>query len=157
MKFDLSQLPLGGRAFSKKPMTFCDQGPRGFLSAVIELSALETGSRRAREQWQKIQLRNLLKHASQRSIFWRHRIGTRNIGADLSSLPILNRNDVVKQVEDEGSLLLPRDRIRVSTGATSGSSGAPVKFFSSEMNGQYSAARYAAQFLMEGLDLRLNM
>jgi phenylacetate-coenzyme A ligase PaaK-like adenylate-forming protein len=157
MKFDFSQLPLGSRAFSTKPMTFCDPAPRNFISAIIELLAIETGNRRAREHWQKVQLGNLLKHASQRSVFWRRRIGTRNIAdVSLSSLPILSRSDVVKQVEGEGPLLLPRDHIRTMTGATSGSSGAPVKFFSSEMNGRYNAARYAAQFLMEGLDLGLN-
>lgn len=157
MKLDFSQLPLGSRAFSTTPMTFCDPGPRNFVSAMIELLAIETGNRRAREHWQKAQLCNLLKHASQRSAFWKQRIGTRNISdVSLSSLPILSRSDVVRQAEGEGSLLLPRDRIRIMTGATSGSSGAPVKFFSSEMNGRYNAARYAAQFFMEGLDLGLN-
>lgn len=157
MRFDFSQLPLGSRAFSNKPMTFCDPVPRNFLSAIMELLAIETGNRKAREHWQKMQLGNLLKHASQRSGFWRQKIGTRKIAdVTLSSLPILGRSDIVKQVENDGSLLLPDDQVRVTTATTSGSSGVPVKFFSSEMNGQYNAARYAAQFLWEGLDLSLN-
>ena len=120
MKFDFSQLPLGSRAFSKTPMTFCDPGPRNFVSAMIELLAIETGNRRAREHWQKAQLYNLLKHASQRSVFWRQRIGTRNIAdVSLSSLPVLSRSDVVRQAESEGLESLRSSAIKkVFTGAT---------------------------------------
>src|SRR5262249_47484154 len=70
-------------------------------------------------------------------------------------LPILTRNDAVKQVETEGSLL-PKGTIGTKKHTTSGSSGTPVQFFISEMNGQYNFARGAAQYLMEGRDLTLN-
>ena len=82
MRFDFSRLPLRNRAFSNKPMTFCDAEPKGALSSIIDLIAIETGKRNARENWQKEQLTNLLKHAYERSPFWRKRIGTKKISAD---------------------------------------------------------------------------
>jgi hypothetical protein len=63
MKFDFSELPLKNRAFSEKPMTFGNAEPKSFLSAIIDVMPIETGKRKARENWQKAQLRNLFKHA----------------------------------------------------------------------------------------------
>ena len=63
MKFDFSHFPLSDRAFSEKPMTFCEPQAMRFLSAILELAAIETGNRRARAAWQASQLRNLLAHA----------------------------------------------------------------------------------------------
>ena len=103
---DFSALPFKNRAFSERPMTFIDQAPRDFLSAIIDLIAIETGNRTAREYWQNKQLQNLLQHAARRSAFWRKRIGTKRIkDINLSDLPILTRSDIVKQVENEGNLL----------------------------------------------------
>ena len=49
MRLDFSDLPLKETAFSDKPMTFIDQGPKNFLGAVMDLVAIETGeSSRAR-------------------------------------------------------------------------------------------------------------
>jgi phenylacetate-coenzyme A ligase PaaK-like adenylate-forming protein len=157
MRFDFSKLPLKNRAFSEKPMTFIDQAPKNFLAAIIDLVAIETGNRTAREYWQQKQLQNLLQHAAQRSAFWRERIGTNKINdINLSRLPILTRSEVVKQVAAEGSLLPPGERIRTMKHSTSGSSGTPVHFFISEMNTEYNAVRSAAQYFMEGRDLTLN-
>jgi len=151
--FDFSTLPFKNRAFSEKPMTFIDQTPRDHLSAIIDLIAIETGNRTAREHWQNKQLQNLLQHAIQRSAFWRKRIGTKRIrDIDLSDLPILTRSEVVKQVETEGSLL-PQAHEKHST---SGSSGTPVQFFVSERNAYYNNVRFIAQYFMEGRDLTLN-
>jgi phenylacetate-CoA ligase len=157
MKIDFSQLPLSSAAFSEKPMQFLDPEPKRFLSSVIDLIAIETGRRRARENWQKAQLKNLLKHAHERSPFWRKRLGTkRTSDLELSDLPILTRSDVIRQVKDEGPLLCKEDGLVVSPHSTSGSSGTPVKFFISEMNGYYFQVRSTAQYLMEGRDLSLN-
>ena len=157
MKIDFSQLPLSSAAFSEKPMKFLDPEPKRFLSSVIDLIAIETGRRRARENWQKAQLKNLLKHAHERSPFWRKRLGTKKASdLELSDLPILTRNDVIRQVQDEGPLLRKEDGLVVSPHSTSGSSGTPVKFFISEMNGYYFQVRSIAQYLMEGRDLSLN-
>jgi phenylacetate-CoA ligase len=157
MRFDFSKVPLKNRAFSEKPMTFIDPEPKNFLAAIIDLVAIESGNRAAREHWQNKQLQNLLQHAAQRSAFWRKRIGTKKIkDIDLSDLPILSRSDVVKQVETEGSLLPPSGTIAAKKLSTSGSSGTPVRFFVSDMSAQYNTVRSAAQYFMEGRDLTLN-
>jgi phenylacetate-coenzyme A ligase PaaK-like adenylate-forming protein len=157
MQFDFSKLPLKNRAFSEKPMTFIDRGAKDFLAAMIDLIAIETGNRAAREYWQHKQLQNLLQHAAQRSAFWRKRIGSEKIkDISLPDLPILTRGDVVKQVETEGSLLPPGGPIATNKHSTSGSSGTPVQFFASEMNTHYNGVRSIAQYFIEGRDLTLN-
>jgi phenylacetate-CoA ligase len=157
MQFDFSKLPLKNRAFSEKPMTFIDQEAKNFLAAVIDVVAIETGNRAAREYWQNKQLQNLLQFASQKSAFWRERIGARKI-KDIgpSDLPVLTRSDVAKQVEIEGSLLPADGTIPTKKFATSGSSGTPVQFFVSDMNAHYNTVRSLAQYFMEGRDLTLN-
>lgn len=157
MQFDFSKLPLKNRAFSEKPMTFIDQDAKNFLAAVIDVVAIETGNRAAREYWQHKQLQNLLQFASQKSAFWRERIGTRKIkDIGLSDLPVLTRSGVTKQVEAEGSVLPPNGSIPTIKFATSGSSGTPVQFFVSEMSAHYNTVRSLAQYFMEGRDLTLN-
>jgi len=137
-------------------MSFIDEEPKTFLSAIIDVVAIETGNRAAREHWQLKQLQNLLEHAGQRSAFWRDRIGAKKIkGISLSDLPVLARHDIVKQVETEGNLL-PSKTIPTSKHATSGSSGTPVQFFISEMNKRYNHVRSVAQYFMEERDLTWN-
>ena len=156
MQFDFSKIPLKNRAFSEKPMTFIDPEAKNFLATIIDVVAIETGNRAAREHWQHKQLQNLLQHAAQESAFWRERIGTKKIkDICLSDLPILARNDVAKQVGTEGSLL-PAGTIPTRKFATSGSSGTPVEFFVSDMNAHYNNVRSLAQYFMEGRDLTLN-
>lgn len=157
MQFDFSRLPFKNRAFSEKPMTFIDQPPKNFLAAIVDVIALETGSRVAREYWQRKQLQNLLEHATQSSAFWRGRVGTTNIkNIHLSDLPILTRSAVIKQVQSEGSLLPHNGTIPVTKHSTSGSSGTPVEFFVSAMNSQYNNVRSNAQYFIEGRDLTPN-
>jgi phenylacetate-CoA ligase len=96
MKLEFSTLPFRSRAFNEDPMKFVEPEPKSFLSAMIDLIMIETGKRKARENWQKAQLRNLLKHAYERSPFWGKRIATRkSSGLTLRDLPILTRNDVI--------------------------------------------------------------
>src|SRR3977135_3687820 len=110
VKLDLSNIKIGTRAFCESPMRFVDPEPKQMLSDVIDLIAIETGNRKAREHWQQKQLQNLLQHASARSPFWRKRVGTKRISdLKLSDLPILTRGDVIQQVKSEGSLLRPED------------------------------------------------
>jgi phenylacetate-coenzyme A ligase PaaK-like adenylate-forming protein len=157
MELNFSKLPIKNRAFSEKPMTFIDREAKNLLAAVIDVIAIETGNRTAREYWQRKQLHNLLQHAAQRSAFWRKRIGAKKIkDVSPSDLPILTRNDVVEQVENDGGLLPPGGKIATKKLATSGSSGTPVQFFMSDMNGQYNFVRTLAQYFMEGRDLTLN-
>jgi len=157
MKMSFSHLPISNRAFSEKPMTFLDVRAKTYFSNILDVIAIETGNRKAREYWQRVQLKNLLKHATTRSSFWMKRIGTKNIqNIELLKLPILSRGDVASVVASEGSLIKPADGLRVTTNATSGSSGTRVTFHASEMNGCYNNVRYIAQYLMEGRDLTLN-
>ena len=157
MLFDFSNVELKNRAFSERPMTFIDQEPKNFLAAILDVVAIETGNRAAREYWQHKQLQNLLQHAAQRSEFWRKRIGTKQAkDIKLSNLPVLDRRDVVKQVETEGSLLPANGGIATRKLATSGSSGTPATFFVSDMNAQYNTVRSLAQYFMEGRNLTLN-
>ena len=156
MKFDFSSFPLASRGYSERPMMFLDVGPSSALTAVLELTLIETGTRAAWERWQKVQLRNLLTHATQRSGFWRDRMQMRTPESKLRTLPILTRSDVQRQVSMEGSLLHPSDGYETVKNATSGSSGMPVRFFVSVMNTQYNAARALMHFFNEGKDLSLN-
>jgi phenylacetate-coenzyme A ligase PaaK-like adenylate-forming protein len=157
MRLDFSEVPLRKRAFSEKPMSFIDPAPISFLTEIIDLIAIETGNRDAREYWQYKQLQNLLQHAVQRSSFWRERIGTKGIkNVELSELPILTRRDLTKQVESEGSLIPSGGTIPTAKHSTSGSSGTPVQFFVSQMNDHYNNVRSVAQYFMEGRDLTLN-
>jgi phenylacetate-coenzyme A ligase PaaK-like adenylate-forming protein len=135
-------------------MAFIDQEPKNFLGAVMDLVAIETGDRRAREHWQQKQIDNLLSFAARKSAFWRKRIGA-NKAANFERLPILTRADVRAQVETEGSLLAG-ERIKTMKHATSGSSGTPIQFFISQMHTEYLGVRSAAQFFIEGRDLTLN-
>jgi phenylacetate-coenzyme A ligase PaaK-like adenylate-forming protein len=157
MRLDFSDMPIRERAFSESPMTFCDPEPKNLLSAILDIGAIETGNPLAREHWQTAQLRNLIKHATERSPFWRQRIGAQKFpGLVLSSLPILDRATVVKQIAEEGPLLRPSDRIAVNDSSTSGSSGVPVKFFASAMNARYNHVRSIAEYFLEERDLKLN-
>jgi phenylacetate-CoA ligase len=157
MRFDFSGMPIRERAFSERPMTFCDPEPKNFLSTILDIGAIETGNPRARKRWQTAQLHNLIKHATERSTFWRQRIGARKLsGVTLSSLPVLERGTVMKQIVAEGPLLRLDDRIPVHNSSTSGSSGIPVKFYASGMNARYNHVRSVAQYFLEGRDLKFN-
>jgi phenylacetate-CoA ligase len=156
MKLDFSKYAVSGRGYAARPMAFLDIVPGKILGAIVELALIETGDRAARERWQKIQLRNLLTHASQRSAFWRERLGAKQSVTKLRALPILARADVKHQVEQEGSLLRPADGLETFKHGTSGSSGIPVEFHVSQMNVQYNNVRYLAQEFMDGKDLSVN-
>jgi len=134
MNFDFSAYPLHKGGYSGKPMTLLDPEPKAMLSTITQIALLESGNRSAREHWQHVQLCNLVKHAVQRSAFWRNRIanGSRS-DIDLASLPILTRQELRQQVASEGPLLRPTDGIPTDDHATSGSSGIPVHFFVSDL------------------------
>lgn len=138
-------------------MTFVDTGPKTFFSHMLDLIAIETGNRRAREYWQRVQLRNLLTHATARSSFWRKRIEIKYLKSiERLEIPILSRGDVATMVASEGHLLTSAEGFRVGTNATSGSSGTRLTFYFSEINTTYNEARNHAQYLIEARDLTLN-
>ena len=103
MRLDFSSIPLRNRAFSDKPMTFIDKLPKEILSAILDVVAIETGNRSAREYWQQTQLKGLLLHAAQRSPIWKKRIGTlKTKGMRLSDLPVQSRADAVSAGRERG-------------------------------------------------------
>jgi phenylacetate-CoA ligase len=154
MTFDFSGYRLRNRPYSESPMTILDTEPKAMLSAIMEIILLETGNRSAREHWQKVQLRNLLNHVTQRSALWRSRISRTD--ADLSSLRILTRQDLRTQVDLEGPLLQAADGFSTRAHSTSGSSGMPVNFYVSNVNSHHNFIRSLAQYFMEGRDLSHN-
>ena len=157
LSFDFFAYPLRDKCYSGRPMTILDSDPKAVLSWITEVALIETGSRSAREHWQQVQLRNLIKHAVQRSVFWRKRIGDSNSSdLELASLPILTRQDLREQVASEGSLLRPSDGIATKPHATSGSSGIPISFYISEFNGRYNTIRAYVPYFLEERDLSLN-
>ena len=157
MRLDFSGSALNTKAFSTRPMTFCEPATKIPLSAICDIIAVETGSREAREAWQAVQLQNLIAFATQRSGFWRTRIGSRHKrNIKLSTLPVLSREDLIEQVKSEGSLLQHADGLEAKRHATSGSTGRPTQFFVSSMNMEYNSLRSLAQYFMEGRDLSKN-
>lgn len=157
MRLDFSGSLLNPRAFSTRPMTFCDPATKIPLSAICDVIAVETGSREAREAWQAAQLQNLIAFAYQRSAFWRTRIGARHKRSiKLAALPPLTREELIEQVTNEGSLLKPADGLEAKRHATSGSTGRPTHFFVSSMNMEYNNLRSLAQYFIEGRDLSKN-
>ena len=156
MKFDFSKYPIRNRGYSENPMAFLELGPSKVFGGIFQLILIETGNRTACERWQQAQLRNLLRHATQRSSFWRNRVGAKRSDRKLSALPILTRTDLIQQVKQEGPLLRPTDGLQTSMQGTSGSSGVPVQFYVSRMNAQYNGVRHLAQYFIEGKDLSVN-
>ena len=156
MRFDFSDLGFRKTAFWDRPFTFFEPATREFMTTMMEISAIETGDRAAREHWQKQQIGRLLQHAAARSPFWKKRLGPRNLAeARLASLPVLTRPDVAGQVAAEGALL-PETQGPLISHSTSGSTGSPIRFFITPPNTRYNSARVVAQYLMEGRDLLLN-
>ena len=157
MRLDFSSVPLQEQAHSELPITSIGARPREVLSAIVDLVAIETGNRTAREHWQYQQVHHLLVHAARRSPQWRGRIGPpKKRGMRLSDVPPQTRADVIRQFEGEGSLMRPGETGAVSKNSTSGSTGKPVHFFQTIRNGQYNVVRNLAQYFLEGRDISLN-
>jgi len=152
-----SQLPLKPNVYSNRPYKFLDADEHKVFSFLMEIILIETGDRAARKNWQSAQLANLFEHASNRSQFWRERFGAKKVShIKYSRIPKMTRADLNKQVTQEGALLSEKDRIDVAKHTTSGSTGAPVSFFNSDLNAVYNEARNFAQYIIDNRDLRLN-
>jgi phenylacetate-CoA ligase len=157
MPFDLIQRPLNANAYGERPYTFLDQTLQNDLANVVAIDLIENGDRSARENWQNRQLTNLLKHAHSRSAFWRKRMPSRMINYQLLKyLPVQRREDVTSQVNLEGSLVAGDGNAPVSTYASTGSTGTPVKIYTSQENGYYNRIRSTAQFFIDNLSLEEN-
>src|SRR5689334_16153289 len=136
-------------AYSERPYTFLDQDAQNYLANITAIDLIENGDRTARENWQNRQLSNLLRHAHSRSKFWRQRMPSRMINHKIMRfLPIQSREDTGTQVALEGSLLPNNGDAPVSSYASTGSTGTPVKVYVSEENGYYNNVRGIARFFI---------
>jgi phenylacetate-CoA ligase len=154
MPFDLLKRPLNGNAYGDRPFTFLDQAAQNDLANVMAINLIENGDQAARENWQNRQLTNLLKHAHARSTFWRKRMPSRMINHSIMKyLPVQSREDVTTQANLEGALLAGDGNAPVSTYASTGSTGTPVKIHASLENGYYNFVRSLAQFFIDNLSL----
>jgi phenylacetate-CoA ligase len=157
MLFDLTQRPLNPNPFGDRPYTFLDHAAHNDLANITAINLIENGNRTARENWQNRQLTNLLKHAHDRSAFWRKRMPSRMINHGIMKyLPVQSREDVATQVSSEGSLIENGSAAPASTYASTGSTGTPVKIYVSQENKYYNGIRSLAQFFFDDLSLDKN-
>jgi phenylacetate-coenzyme A ligase PaaK-like adenylate-forming protein len=157
MPLNLIERPLNANSYGERRYTFLDQTLQNDLANVVAIDLIENGDRSARENWQYRQLTNLLKHAHSRSAFWRKRMPSRMINYQLLKyLPVQRREDVTTQVNLEGSLVAADGNAAVSTYASTGSTGTPIKIYTSHENGYYNFIRSTAQFFIDNLSLEEN-
>jgi phenylacetate-coenzyme A ligase PaaK-like adenylate-forming protein len=158
MLSDLIARSLNSDAYGDHPFTFLDQAAQSDLANITAINLIENGDRTARENWQNRQLKNLLRHAHARSKFWRQRMPSRIINHGIMKyLPIQSREHVAAQVKLEGSLVASDDEKPVSSYASTGSTGTPVKVYICPENGYYNGIRSLAQFFINDLPLEENL
>ena len=158
MLSDLTARSLHSNAYSDHPFTFLDQAAQNYLANITAIDLIENGDRTARENWQNRQLTNLLRHAHARSKFWCQRMPSRIINHRIMKyLPIQSREDIGIQVALEGSLVANNANAPISSYASTGSTGTPVKVYVSEENGYYNNVRSLVQYFTNGLSLEENL
>lgn len=154
---DLARRAVHTNAYSDYPFTFLDQAAQIDLANINAINLIENGSRQARERWQNKHLTNLLKHAQSHSKFWRQRMPSRMINHGiLKYIPIQNREDVATQCKLDGSLVAGDGKTPVSSYASTGSTGTPVKVYICPENGYYNTIRSLAQYFIYDLSLEEN-
>jgi phenylacetate-coenzyme A ligase PaaK-like adenylate-forming protein len=154
---ELTLRPLNSIAYSDRPFTFLDPAAQLILSNITAIDLIENGDRVAREHWQNCQLTNLLRHAQARSNFWRQRMPSPVINHSIMKyLPMQRREDIATQSELEGSLTATDGSAPVSSYASTGSTGMPVKVYICPENGNYNVIRSLAQYFMNNLTLAEN-
>src|SRR5437764_2316604 len=157
MPFDLLERPLSANAYGDRRFTFLDQAAYNDLANITAIDLIENGDRTARENWQNRQLTNLLRHAYERSPFWRKRMPSRMINHGIMKyLPVQSREDVMTQANLEGSLHAGDANAPISSYASTGSTGTPVKIYTVHENAYYNSIRSMAQFFMDDLSLDEN-
>ncbi len=151
---NLPSRPLNLSAYSDLTFKFLDQDAHNALANITAIDLIENGDRAARENWQDRQLTKLLRHAQARSKLWSQRMPSRMISHGIMKyLPIQSREDIATQVKLEGSLVATDGKARVSSYASTGSTGTPVKVYVCPENGYYNTIRGLAQFFINDLSL----
>lgn len=158
MPIDYSVYPLNKNAFGSQPFTFLSGPVANALTIISGIDLIENGSLKARDLWQTKQIANLIDHARQRSVFWRKRLpkGGSTL-SPLSSLPILSRADLARQIKSEGPLVSSLEGNATTTSyISSGSTGAPVKVFVLPQNGHFNVLRSQYEYFAHGWDVTCN-
>ncbi|RTL49747.1 MAG: hypothetical protein EKK40_15525 [Bradyrhizobiaceae bacterium] len=152
--FDLTGRPLNAGAYDDRPFTFLNEAAQNDLANINAINLIENGDRAAREHWQNRRLTYLLRHAQTRSAFWRGRLPSRMLthGA-MKYVPVQSREDIAAQANLEGSLMAAPGGPPVTSYASTGSTGAPVKVFVCPENGYYTIIRSLAQYFINDLSL----
>jgi len=126
------------------------------LNSVRKISNIENLPTEDRYLWQLKAIDKVVSFSRTRSAFWRER--TKNyICGDISTftnIPILNRFDVRRQIEEEKSLVNPiQDNVPVFLHQTGGSSGNSLTFFVTANNSSFNDLRGFAQSVIESRDI----
>ena len=154
---DLTKRPLNTDAYSVQPVAFLDQAVQNDLANITAIDLIENGPREARERWQSRQLTNLLRHAQAHSKFWRQRMPSRMINHGVMKyLPIQSHADVAAQIELDGPLVADDRNNPISSYASTGSTGTPVKVYLGTENSYYNGIRSVAQYFIYDLSLDEN-
>src|ERR1017187_8459736 len=116
---ELTMRPLNSTAYSDRPFTFLEPDAQIAFAHITAIDLIENGGRLAREHWQNWKLTNLLRHAQDRSDFWRQRMPSRMINHSVMKyLPIQRREDIATQSKLEGSLMATDGSAPVSSYAS---------------------------------------
>jgi phenylacetate-CoA ligase len=157
MLSDWTARSLYPNAYGSQPFAFLDQAAQNDLANITAIDLIENGDRTARENWQNRQLTNLLRHAHTRSRYWRQRMPSRMITHGIMKyLPIQSRENIATQLKLEGSLVASNGNAPISSYASTGSTGTPVKVYVCQENGYYNRIRSLAQYFMNDLSLEEN-
>jgi phenylacetate-coenzyme A ligase PaaK-like adenylate-forming protein len=147
--FQLSD-SLSSNAFSTNPFSILNQECQDDLATCLSLNLLENGGRLPREHWQIAQIKNLLAYAKANSSFWHKRIpDSSSLSTVFKEIPILSRDQLNLQVSNEGPLSKAFSGDEISPYQSTGSTGIPVKIFTTKSNSRYSSLRSLAQYLIE--------
>jgi phenylacetate-coenzyme A ligase PaaK-like adenylate-forming protein len=148
--------PLQSDAYADRPFSFLTPAALEDFANIAAIDLIENGDRAARESWQNKQLTNLLRHAHARSNFWRQRMPSRVISHDIMKyLPVLTREKIASQVSLEGALATT-DGAAPMVYSSTGSTGTPVRIYTTQQNGYYNTLRYLAQYFINELSLEEN-
>jgi hypothetical protein len=152
MALNFSAYPMNDDAFEPLPFAFISSPVSQTLALLVELDLVESGSPTARAIWQTGQVTNLLKHARQRSAFWRARLPNGPLPQTiLSDLPVFSRSELARQIASEGSLMAGvSEQPELRASATSGSTGTPVQGFITRSNALYNSMRSMLDFFQRG-------
>ena len=125
------------------------------LANITAINLIENGDREARERWQNRQLTNLLSTRKPFQFLATANAISHGQPRYHEYLPIQSREDVATQFKLDGPLAAG-DGKTLSSYASTGSTGTPVKVYICPENGYYNSIRSLAQYFFYDLSLDEN-